>query len=79
MRVWTGGGAGAFWHHMLDLDPDKLEGLRRHQIMALARYGRQAIGSWDDRLTTELTAWYRELAALLKDESAVQKIGENKD
>jgi len=77
MVTWSGTGADAFWWHLLSLDPNELEKLRRHQIMALGRYGRQQVNAWDDRDVTELTAWYRELSELMKAESAISKTSED--
>ena len=69
MVHWSGTGLDAFWHHLLDLDPEELGRLRRHQIMALARYARAPLLGWDDVEVTELQAWYSELRDLLKAEN----------
>lgn len=70
VRVWTGTGVDAWWHHSLDLDPEELGRHRRHQMMALARYARQPLGQWEEVGVDELDAWYGELGELLKRENA---------
>jgi hypothetical protein len=69
MPTWSGTGMDAFWVHLLELDPRELEKTRRHQMMALARYGRQPLLAWDDVLVTELRAWYGTLAEMLTQEA----------
>ena len=62
---------------LASLDPEVLVKLRRHQIMALARYARAPLLGWDDVDVTEVRAWYDELKELMKLESAASKTMEN--
>ena len=78
MVHWSGGSTDAVWTHMLFLDPEELEKLRRHQMMALARYARAPLLGWDDVATTELTAWYAELKELLKAEGEASRTMEDR-
>ena len=63
---------------MLDLDPKELGHVRERQIMALARYGRQPIDTWDSHTVVELQRWYRALADVMKDENAMANTIENR-
>ena len=78
MVSWTGTGTDAFWHHLLVRDPVEFENLRRHQMMALGRYGRQPISMWDEFDVTELDAWYAELKELITREGAASKAAEDR-
>lgn len=69
VKVWSDGGSPAWWPHLLLLDPAEQEKIRRHQIIALARYGRQPISEWLDADVQELRAWYESLAELMKAEA----------
>lgn len=78
MTAWTGGGVDSFWSQLLNLDPEELGKLRRHQMMALARYGRQSLLDWEDRETNELRSWYEELRLLMEAESTAGKVVEDR-
>lgn len=77
MKVWNDSGSPAWWPHLLELEPAEQEKIRRHQVMALARYGHQPIGRWDDEDVQELRACYEELCELLEGESAATRHHEN--
>jgi hypothetical protein len=54
---------------VLGYDPAEVEAQRRHQKMALARYGRIDPFSWEGRELNELRFYYAELVSLLKKEA----------
>lgn len=83
LAVHTGTVFDACWYHTEAVVPageDDVDDYRRHQILALARYGRFGGGNihqWDDEPVEELNTWYRALVKLMDRESAMQATTEN--
>ena len=75
--MWQGSLVDSLWHHLIEIDPVQQAKTRRHQIMAMARYGRQSIGELEGMDVADLRAWYGELRELLANEKPEERITEN--
>jgi hypothetical protein len=68
----------ACWHHYLEVDPTAQQKMRGHQMIALARYARQPITSWEGRDVSELKFWYQQLKELMDAENETGKMIEDR-
>lgn len=59
----------AFWHLLVDLDPEERLRLRTKQKAYLARYGKQDWFAWEHRETTELDDACREINEIVTGEN----------
>lgn len=77
LSIYTGTLADAFWHHMIEIDPEEMDQDRRKQIVQMTRYGRLNF-DWEEMEIPELRRWYRALKDTLDDEDALSRANENK-
>lgn len=78
MLIRRGSAVDAFWHHLIDVNPEERMKLRRHQIMVLARYARAPLLGWDDQDVQDLRSWYEELSELMGAESDAGRLIEDR-
>jgi len=65
----TGRSGAALWDAMIEIDPEESRERRIHQIVYLARYGRQSMLQWDDVPTSLLDELFEGLSDIIKGEN----------